>query len=169
MYFCFRPHAYGATLKIRLSRSLTLLNDDYDATTPTFSRHGFQWRYSVGTCIHGSVSPLGHDNSLLMMGTCDDFSTISFNMDISSKSGSASNIEIDELSIELPPCIQSSFVYTALIKDGNGYIAVRRLRVLTMTLTVVTEPEQFFKSLDAEVLGVVCLFSPKFQTFTEEL
>jgi len=81
-------------------------------------------------------------------------------IDISTKTGSVINrAEIDDRTIDLPPCIQSSFVYTALIKAGSHYIAVRRLRVFTMSLAVATDPEQFFKSLDAEVLGVVRLFS----------
>ena len=156
-----RPHAFGATLKVRLSSSLSICNQTLRGTKQlsqsAFVKQGLKWPYAIDSGIFGSVSPSNYDDSLVMMGACDDFSTISFEVDMLSQAGSTVNSAgIDQHAIDLPPCIQTSFVYTALVNAGNShYITVRRLRVFTMTLAVATDSEQFFKSLDAEVLGVV--------------
>ena len=109
----------------------------------------------MGHCI---ANPF--DTDLWHFGTCDKDTCLAFDMEIISSSGLLEDgfVKSDGDFMNMPPCVQTSFIYTAVIPtddDENKFKTVRRLRVLTTNFTVAENTEQLSLSLDEEALAVV--------------
>lgn len=104
----------------------------------------------------GPLSP-SSENDLVIAGACDNVVSFTFDADVVSKSGKSSErIYLEGRGdVEIPPCIQSCFVYTSVVQSGDEWITVRRLRVLSTNMKVSHDTEDILASLDAEALAVV--------------
>lgn len=153
-------------LRIRSSRCLSM--DTFQETSPeTGSNRLVEFYNSNG--IYGGVTASVHDDELYIMGSCDTSHTLTFDLKISSRSGSVEDYILLEgvHEIYLKPCIQTCFAYTSIVKNGNEWVSVRRLRVLTKELTLTDDVERLTQSLDTEALAVVsilCLIFLKFHS-----
>ena len=121
--------------------------------------------------MSGPVSPSLDDDNLLIMGTCDDMTTLAFDLDIVSNSGMVqSSVYVEHRGdVDQVPCIQSCFAYTAVVpvqaaERGQGsegteeeeeWMTVRRLRVLTTNIKTAKDTESLTSTVDAEALAVV--------------
>lgn len=187
-----RPCAFGAMLRIRTSSSFAIdispptdhAQQQQQSRKSSSEKEGGETSVSstlalnryhktggmVGSCI---ANPLESD--LWHFGTCDLDTTLAFDLEIVASNGVLGDKVIgnDGEIIKMPPCIQTCFMYTAVIpaakeKEGGetnhdheeeiesiSFKTVRRLRVLTTNLNVAENTEQLTMSMDAEALAVV--------------
>lgn len=157
-----RPIAFGTLLRLRMTPSMSI-----DASVVE-QLHGAKTKEADGSVdpalatyfknngFFGSLSP-GNEKDLVIAGTCDESSTLMFDADIVSKGGNVNGKIFVEGrgEIDLPPCIQSCFAYTSIVPTGDGWLTVRRLRVLSTNMKISEETEDVLASVDAEALAVI--------------
>jgi len=153
-----RPCAFGAMLRIRTSPSFAI-----DISPPTDENGNENPKNSsnrylksggiIGPCVSNPYEP-----DLWHFGTCDLDTTVAFDAEIISSSGQLEHSVVtdDGTVMDISPCIQTCFMYTAVIAGKNKvFKTVRRLRVMTTNLSVAEDTEKLSFSLDAEALAVV--------------
>jgi hypothetical protein len=150
-----RPLAFGGILRIRLPSSLQIYDSSSQKRMMKISNVS---KFYEGK-MHGSIATHNSDNEIYVLGTCDKMNTISFELDICSKSGRLDeSIFLDGRGdMILSPSIQSCFAYTSIVEFCGRWVTVRRLRVLTEDLDITDNVESIMSSLDPEVLAVVSL------------
>jgi len=153
-----RSLALGGVLRIRLPSSLKI--HDSSSTRMTMKNNSVSnlSKFYEGK-IHGSIAVHNSDGEIYVLGTCDELNTLSFDLEIVSKSGRLDeSIFVDGRGdMLLSPSIQSCFAYTAVVEHNGRWVTVRRLRVLTEDLDITENVESIMSSLDPEVLAVVSL------------
>lgn len=161
-----RPLAYGGILRIRLPSSLKIVNG---FGTNSFLKSNLKMSKHYERKIRGSISTHSDETDFFMMGNCDDMHTLSYDLEICSKTGRLDDgIFVDGRGeMVLAPSIQTSFVFTSVVKRNDTWVTVRMLRVLTLNLQLTESVESLISSLDPEVLIVVSFFL-RFELIAQE-
>jgi len=107
--------------------------------------------------IFGSTTSSPDDDELYLIGAVDNSHTISFDLQICSRDGKIEDFaSLDSVrEFKLKPVVQTCFAYTSVVKNGNQWLTIRRLRVATCELTLTDDVEMLTSSLDLEALAVV--------------
>ena len=154
-----RKTAYGGLLRIRLSPSFAIKQYDHadliieGEVIPSDNDNLLDFYCTNG--IYGPVSP-SQDFELFVMGTCDATTTLSFELDIVSDSGTIGDyVYVNDRDKQLTPCIQTCFAYTSVDMIDGCWTTQRRLRVLTHRMNLSDDTEYVTLSLDNEALAVV--------------
>lgn len=153
-----RSCAFGGMLRIRTSPSFSVdisPPTDEDGEENSQTSHN---RYHKSGGIIGPCTANPYEPDLWHFGTCDLDTTVAFDMEIISSSGELEQSVVDDdgTVMDMPPCIQTCFMYTAVIPNGkNEFKTIRRLRIMTTNLSLADNTEKLSLSLDAEALAVV--------------
>ena len=157
-----RPNAFGTLLRLRMTPSMSIdtsfveqMSEAQNEKPDSFAEPALAKLFK-NNGFFGSLSP-GSDKDVVVAGTCDDSATFMFDADIVSKGGNVSERIFVEGrgELDLPPCIQSCFAYTSVVPSDDGWVTVRRLRVLSTNMKISEESEDVLASVDAEALAVV--------------
>lgn len=110
-HFIHRITAFGAMLRIRSSRCLGM-DTLQETSSETGSNRLVEFYNSNG--MYGGVTASVHDDELYIMGSCDTSHTLTFDLKISSRSGSVEDYIVLEgvHEIYLKPCIQTQSLDT---------------------------------------------------------
>jgi len=151
-----RPIAFGTMLRLRMTPSLRIDSSPAEQHT----KHHYEGeRLASLHESNGFFGPLSSssESDLVVAATCDNVSSFTFDVDVVSKSGKANErIYLEGRGeVEMNACIQSCFAYTSILRSGDDFITVRRLRVLSTNMKMSDNTEDILSSLDAEALAVV--------------
>uniref|UniRef100_A0A7S3V825 Uncharacterized protein n=1 Tax=Chaetoceros debilis TaxID=122233 RepID=A0A7S3V825_9STRA len=160
-----RNHAFGSLLRVRLPPSLRIDTNTARSKASKSNKMSVNSEHNFDECyqtngMYGSITASNEDIALFYIGSCDESSTLSFALNICSRSGRLDEyVYVDGRGdVRLCPCIQTCFAYTSIVKNRGQWVTVRRLRVLTLELDLTVSVESMTASLDSEALIVVSSF-----------
>ena len=143
-------------LRIRLPPSIRIKNEREDDKIDGFPKLKVSHKIFDYYCTNGLYGPVAatNDRELFVMGSCDNSTTVSFEIQIQSDV-IGDYVYADDRDIKLCPCIQSCYTYTSIVNINGSWSTVRRIRVSTRKLELANNPESITMSLDTEALAVV--------------
>lgn len=163
--FIIRPCAFGATLKIRTSKSFQVEKFENDEVMSRYTQKGI-----FGNCVSDFGDNVWH------FGACDCDSTLAFDIQITGNTEEYPSQLMHDHPFTVLPCIQTAFAYTTIVPssyfpcdeelgedDCQEWYTVRKLRVFTANMDIAKNTEELYNTLDAEALAVVSIVLRTFE------